>query len=193
VITFKVRDYAAKAREMGRELFLAEYTGPFLVVDRSEAEESEEDFFTETIDVETLANLAAGPSLHLDPDADAYRIAKRKGANPFEGMITLGRARNCDIVIPLRKISKFHCFFSRGIVIPLRKISKFHCFFSRGDGESGVYTLADGGSRNGTVLNGERLAKNRPAAVVSGDRIALGDVVSFTFWSAEAFCDKYAP
>jgi hypothetical protein len=155
---------------MGRTLFLTQNSEPFLVVAQGSSQDSGEDFFTETVDVDKLAELSTGHSWYLDPDAEVYRIAKRKGANPFEGMVTVGRAKNCDIVIPLRKVSKFHCFFTPG--------------------DSGRYTVADGGSRNGTLLNGERLAKRRPLAVVHGDRIDLGDVIALTFWSAEEFFDK---
>jgi hypothetical protein len=172
VVELRVRDYLDKARSTSKELFLTEFQKPFLVATGGETHESKEDFFTETIDADKLAQLAAESSQSLDLDATVYRVVKRKGANPFAGMITVGRAKNCDIVIASRRISKFHCFISVD------------------DGDANRFRVADGGSRNGTLLNGERLAKNQPTPLFSGDRIELGAAVSFVFLSPEEFYQK---
>ena len=62
----------------------------------------------------------------------------RKVQSTFPSMITVGRARNNDIVVPDALVSKFHAFF--------RQLD---------DGEWG---LADAGSANGTKLGEVELA-----------------------------------
>ncbi len=86
----------------------------------------------------------------------------RKVQTTFPSMITVGRAKNNDIVVPDALVSKFHAFF--------RQID---------DGEWGV---ADAGSANGTRLNDADLPpKGQPERVRSGDKIVFGGVSAFRF------------
>ena len=166
----RVGDFVPYARELDAAGFAERFPHPFLHVIMSELSEDDAEFFTEAVGEDDLAEMQMRISLRkADPDAVVYAVVKRWGANPFAGMVTVGRAKNCDLVIQSRRISKFHCFF-RG----------------RGDGADG-FVVGDAGSRNGTKLNGERLEKSRPVSLQSGDRIDLGDVLSFNFLSAADF------
>jgi hypothetical protein len=80
-------------------------------------------------------------------------LAVRKSQPTFPSMITVGRTKNNDVVIPDVLISKFHAFF--------RLVDA-------------DYELADAGSQNGTRL-GERLLPPKGATV----RLRSGDVVYF--------------
>jgi len=51
-------------------------------------------------------------------------------------------------------------------------LSRVHAEFTRAGGE---FYVADAGSRNGTVLNGEQVA--RPTALRAGDRVTVGETV----------------
>lgn len=81
-------------------------------------------------------------------------IQKRPGT-AFDDMITLGRAPNCDLVIPVPAVSKFHLWFQYD------ELSWF---------------IVDAGSTNGTAVDGETLEARRrhrleePAVIsVSGE------------------------
>jgi len=89
----------------------------------------------------------------------------RKVQTTFPSMITVGRAKNNDIVVSDALVSKFHAFF--------RQLD---------DGEWG---LADAGSANGTRLGDADLpAKGQPERVRPGDRITFGGVSAFRFLDA---------
>lgn len=73
--------------------------------------------------------------------------------NAFGSKITVGRARNNDVIIRAPKISKLHSTF-----FP--------------DGKGG-YKLQDMESLNGTVINGTRLKKKQRAQLKSHDLISF--------------------
>ncbi len=98
-----------------------------------------------------------------------YPVVKRPG-NAFD-YISVGRTANVDITLPLLQVSKFHAYFSKS--------------------REGEYTLADGGSRNGTRIGGRRLEVRVPMPVRSGARISFGPY-QFTFFTPTQFADFVA-
>mgnify|MGYP006305945941 CR=1 FL=1 len=78
--------------------------------------------------------------------------------------MTLGRADDCDIVIPDRQISRYHARIEQDV---------------------GGYLLRDLGSKNGTYVNGE-LLRGQPYRLKDGDEIDLATVVQLGFVSGEA-------
>jgi pSer/pThr/pTyr-binding forkhead associated (FHA) protein len=68
------------------------------------------------------------------------------------GGATLGRSRDCDVVLSDANVSRRHAE-----VLP---------------GAAGTWTIADLGSTNGVHVNGRRVTGAAP--LTSGDRIALG-------------------
>ncbi|MDB4985094.1 MAG: phosphopeptide-binding protein [Myxococcaceae bacterium] len=104
-------------------------------------------------------------SLARDQELGAvFRIAKRPG-NAFDH-ISVGRAANVDVVLPLLRISKFHAYFNCDA--------------------SGQYTLSDAGSTNGTWIGAQLLPARTPEALDDGARIRLGPYY-FTFATASGF------
>jgi hypothetical protein len=97
-------------------------------------------------------------------------IRKRPGCEMREpGRTTVGRANDTDIVLSSPTVSKLHAWFELD--------------------EQGNHWLTDTGSRNGTRINGQRIAPHRPAALEPGDRIDFGLVRTVfcpitTFWRA---------
>jgi pSer/pThr/pTyr-binding forkhead associated (FHA) protein len=83
--------------------------------------------------------------------------------------ISVGRARNKDVVLRDASVSKFHGWFE------MDEYRTFH--------------VADAGSKNGTTLNGKRLEPRQPNAVHAGDVIVFGSIETLvcqadTFWKA---------
>jgi pSer/pThr/pTyr-binding forkhead associated (FHA) protein len=75
--------------------------------------------------------------------------------NPYPDRVSVGRARNCDIVIRDAGISKLHAVV-------------------RIDGEA--FSVVDVGSQNGTCVNGRRLLENEPVLLECNDEILIGTV-----------------
>ena len=96
-------------------------------------------------------------------------IRKRRGiGKPFAHRISVGRARNNDIVLRHSSVSKFHAWFEIG-----------------GHGEMRV---ADARSSNGTLLNDDSLGREL-AIATEGDIIKFGSIVTTlcsapTLWEA---------
>jgi len=78
------------------------------------------------------------PNLGADGDALVTELRKKEGG-VFANRIGVGRTRATDIWLPVPNVSKYHAYFER-------------------DPASGRYSVTDAGSKNGTVVNGERLA-----------------------------------
>ncbi|MGC9348900.1 MAG: FHA domain-containing protein [Anaerolineae bacterium] len=78
--------------------------------------------------------------------------------------VTLGRAKDCDIVLPERQISRHHARVER---------------------DSSGYLLRDLGSKNGTFVNGEPV-RGQPYRLRDGDEITLAAVIQLGFVAGEA-------
>src|SRR4051812_42168904 len=72
-------------------------------------------------------------------------------AGSIEGRLLIGRTAANSIVISDAAVSRLHAWINR---------------------TNGHYTIADGGSRTGTLLNGERIKPPKP--LTSGDQIQIG-------------------
>jgi hypothetical protein len=103
-------------------------------------------------------------------NSDAHEVARRIGSVPhfvvplrkraadstYSDRISVGRARNKDLVLRDRSVSKFHGWFERD--------------------ERGSYHVADAGSKNGTKVNSTLLAARELAVVKPGDVVRFGSV-----------------
>jgi hypothetical protein len=84
----------------------------------------------------------------------AIPLRKRStGGKTFSERISIGRARNNDIVLRHESVSKFHAWIARD--------------------EDDAYYVADAQSRNGSTRNGDRITSGSPV------RLDLGDIVRF--------------
>lgn len=78
--------------------------------------------------------------------------------------ITIGRADDCDIVLPRRQVSRYHARIER---------------------VNGGYVIRDLGSKNGTYVNGERVT-DEPHRLTDGDEIQVALYVKLGFVGADA-------
>ncbi|MCU0522417.1 MAG: FHA domain-containing protein [Anaerolineae bacterium] len=78
--------------------------------------------------------------------------------------VTLGRARDCEVVLPEREVSRYHARIER---------------------DATGYVLRDLGSRNGTLVNGEAV-RGLPYRLRDGDEIELAGALKLSFVAGEA-------
>jgi DNA-binding NtrC family response regulator len=74
---------------------------------------------------------------------------------PRAGLLEIGRSSGCDVVVDSSSVSRHHADL---------------------EVKSGVVTLADAGSSNGTTLDGKRLAPNEPVVLAVGMPFLVGNV-----------------
>lgn len=177
----RVNDFFMASRKT-EEDFVASFNHPFLVLvsDSSEvdAEDVDQEYFTtvgDAIGLDDIQGIAEGRI--LDPEAQVFPVVKRPGINPYTGMVTVGRADNCDIIIRSAEISKFHFYLVPSPVEP------------------GQYGIGDGGSKNGTKLGDIAILPKKTESIDSGDSIFLGSSVVIRFFSPNHFQDmvKHSP
>ncbi len=95
----------------------------------------------------------------------AFPLRRKK--NSQVRFVSIGRTANNDVVLPERSISKFHAFFPNPVE-PL---------------------IHDGGSFNGTFVNGEKVCERGagPATKLeAGDTLKMG-ILSLTFFDLSSF------
>ena len=152
-----------EVRETARDVFIARHSQPFLLVFDSEADAG--------MPSDPPVSLDAGSSIPpftfrtftgctSEPTAgtelrEVIPVTKRQ-SNPYPERISVGRARNCDIVLRNRSVSKLHAHFRH----------------TGGD----KLELVDLGSYNGTWLNGAQLPAHAGELVRSGDELQFGMV-----------------
>ncbi|MBX3472459.1 MAG: FHA domain-containing protein [Planctomycetes bacterium] len=99
----------------------------------------------------------AGPA-GSGQETSVARIKKRAGANAFDMMVTIGRARNNDIEVRAQDVSKFHAYI----------------MFAPG----GEASITDAGSTYGTFVRGRQLRpREDKVPLAPGDEVKLGSVV----------------
>ncbi len=96
-----------------------------------------------------LTSLVGGSG---EDDGTYVFFLRKSERNPFSTMITLGRARNNDIIVELPMISKLHTYFTH-----------------RPEG----HRVYDQGSTNGTIVDGRRLSRGEFSLLQDGARIEL--------------------
>lgn len=141
-------ELASLVRSMEREEFIRHVRSPFLLI-TIDPEPAETGFDTVVREPFSRNRTASGRIAIF-----AVEVTKAKG-NPYPDRISIGRARNCDVVIRDPSVSKLHAHFKT---------------------VGGGFELADLGSQNGTALNGEPLKPHEPHPISTGDSVRFGTV-----------------
>jgi hypothetical protein len=134
-----------------RDAFAARFPHRFLVLQMTLADSLQVGFSTQVVDPVAAKRTA---TVRRSPDIEVLPVLKAAG-NPYPDRVSVGRARNCDVVLRDASVSKLHAHF-------------------RIDGTT--LELVDIDSQNGTRVNGRSLTPHQPAAVGPGDTILFGSV-----------------
>lgn len=115
---------------------------------------------------EALRDMAAQASHNPGREllgASPVVFLEKSTRNPFESMITIGRASNNDHCLPLPTISKVHAYFSKT--------------------PTGVWRLTDQKATNGTWVDTQRLEAGGTANLSDGARIGFGPDARARFYT----------
>ena len=149
-------ELVADAREMSAERFRALHGDLFLLKRPTLADaiwDGEHQFKTVQGSPSEVSRRA---KIELHASLEMVAPVKKKPDNPFPRMISIGRARSCDIAIRLPNVSKLHASINLA--------------------DDGKLSVRDHGSVNGTTLNGARV-RDAMVPIRVGDRLALGGVI----------------
>lgn len=141
-------DIVELARVLPRDRFVSQVSNLLLVISDINPDSQPVGFQT----------VAASPAAHRKPlprgpATEVLEVTKARG-NPYPDQISIGRTRNCDVVLRHRSVSKLHAHFRREV--------------------DGKFRLIDNGSQNGTRVNGKLLLEGEQQPVVVGDLIQFG-------------------
>ena len=137
------------AHSSTRDEFVAQQPHAFLVLETPLAEQDVQ-FATQVVDPVSLKRGGARRANNLE----VLPVIKAAG-NPYPDRVSVGRARNCDLVMRDPSVSKLHAHFRVG---------------------GPKLELVDIDSQNGTRINGRALAPHQPAPVSPGDTVLFGSV-----------------
>ncbi len=168
----RVEDFVVACRTFNDAEFASRHGRAFLVhygaVDQMRRPERPQP--TQVFTVETPFYTGA-PLRTLKSDYLVYPIVST-GRSPYPSMITVGRTRNNDIILPDESVSKFHAFFRDAADVPADQPVPL--------------VVQDAGSRNGTLLDGQTVptARQGPALAVGPGALVRFGVVQLTFLDA---------
>ena len=141
---------AELAQSSTRDEFAAKNPWSFLVLEQALEPDDQVGFSTQVVDPVSLRRSV----VRRPQNIEVLPVVKAPG-NPYPDRVSVGRARNCDIVMRDPSISKLHAHF-------------------RLSGPK--LELVDIDSQNGTRVNGRALAPHQPAQVSNGDTVLFGSV-----------------
>lgn len=161
-----LRSFLMDYQKLLRTEFITLYASPVLVL----SEPVPDDFVsseTKTF-VLPVSSRAAPPIVAPEREWIVYPLVKRPNAL-FPEQISVGRTRGTDICLNYPDVSNFHAYFS---VPPAGQ----------------KYMLTDAGSKNGTTVDGVRLAAKKSEVVEDGAQIKFS-VHETIFYMPKGFYD----
>ncbi len=131
---------------------------PFLVEVTTQAYADARGFQTRSGNESFEEMMKRGFASDVRPASKIFPIAKRTAA--FPDKVSVGRAKNTDLMIPDGDLSKLHAYFTR---------------------EGEAWRLADADSKNGTFVNGRRLRAGESRALRDDDIVWFGPRLFYRF------------
>ena len=162
--------FAARITTLGREEFLELQQVPllFISLDGLPPNMSRELAFAQTVALETPPQPTPGEDGPIDPSRTIVALVAKSDRNEHP-IVTLGRAPQNDIVVPVRSVSKLHAFLV--------------------EDEEGEMTITDAKSSFGTRVNKVPIEPERGLALSSGDSITFAKVANATYLTPEGCFD----
>jgi hypothetical protein len=152
-----VSELAAQARALGKEAFSERFAGQLFIVKPPSHGVHRKVISEPPLSYQTSQARVTSRDIDahdvLGSELCVWAIQKKWG-NPYKDRISIGRARNCDLVLRAPYLSKLHAHFWRDA--------------------DGTFRLSDNHSANGTRVNGALLLTGQAQKVTSGDRVAFG-------------------
>jgi hypothetical protein len=143
---------AELAEKTTRDEFAAKLPHFFLVLETGLFDQEQVGFSTQVVDP---AALRRGQT-KAPKNFEVLEVVKAAG-NPYPDRVSVGRARNCDVVMRDPSVSKLHAHFRIG---------------------GGSLELVDIDSQNGTRVNGRPLPPHQPQLMANEDLILFGSVAA---------------
>ncbi len=132
---------------------MARYPHLFLVFNQDPAGPPAVQFSTQVVSRREALKRPAG-SLHVLPLVKA-------ASNPYSDRISIGRARNCDVVLRDPSVSKLHAHVRRE--------------------PNGTWVIIDLDSHNGTAVGDVPILPSRPEPLRPGELVTFGGVTARVF------------
>lgn len=143
----EVSELTAQAQELGRDAFVARYPHLFLLYEEQRTIPPGQ-FSTKVVSRKDAFRRPAGV-LRVLPLVKAP-------TNPYSDRISIGRARNCDVVLRDPSVSKLHAHVRRE--------------------PNGSWVIIDLDSHNGTAVADVPILPSRPEPLRPGDTATFGGV-----------------
>lgn len=148
-----LRTFAAAHAHLDRNAFLRAVTDPHLLTTSVQTADEGGTMATARIG-------GWGASDGLGGAPQLIPIRRRPGAESVAGMITLGRAPTCDLVVPHARLSRFQAFF--------RLVH-------------GTWHVGDACSTNGTTLDEQPVPQSASLPLRPGARLCFAGAVEVVF------------
>ena len=157
-------DYFAKHGQAPSEGFCRSNPHPCLVETHVQTYGGAQRFQTRAGAEAFEAMIQEGYAREIKPEAKVFPVAK--STPTFPDKISVGRARNTDILVPDGDLSKLHALVHR---------------------QDGGFAISDADSKNGTFVNGRRLESGETRALHNDDLVWFGPRISFRFLMPQTF------
>ena len=155
-----IRKFIAQARRMARLQFEKSHPGHFLLGQVPDDWDDDMGFATGVRTVSEIDEILQGNEDELEPGYLLMKAAKTDRA-AWLRWISVGRARNNDIILRHPSISKLHAQIHKE---------------TEGNEDKPAFKVIDAGSANGTFVNKKRLVKGEPCPLYPGDSVTFGDI-----------------
>ena len=154
-----VGELTALVNQLGRDEFVERFPHLFLLFHEEKDGISPVQFSTQVVSRKEALRRPAGVLRVLS-------IVKAP-TNPYSDRISVGRARNCDVVLRNPSVSKLHAHVRRE--------------------PNGTWVIIDLDSHNGTAVSNVPILPSRPEVLRSGDLVTFGGVTVRVVDSTELY------
>lgn len=164
-----IHEHTSQARRLTQAEYARNHAGFFFLGKVPEDWDDELSYNTQVRTISNVDETLSHSSDEMKPGNFLARIEKSSRAS-WLSWISLGRARNNDIILRHSSISKLH--------------AQIHTERDEESSEERFF-ISDAGSANGTWVNGKTLKTGAPVLLHAGDKVTIGDIES-TFLDAQS-------